>query len=268
MRKNITVAVLSALTTLSCSNQTAGSPFQVPFSIGGLQRPDAGPLFFTTSLNWAVELDAANIYLGPFYFNIDPPEQGVYRSGVVIAQSLLQVSVDALNPNLVPVSGGVNGETGQSIGPAVAVELGLLPPDDTITDPDAGGPLRQGSAYLTGVASRGGVLVPFAGWIVIDANLATIEDPLSWQQRVNGALCNLNFTTTDSLLTLQVDPTTWFDGADFGTLLPSANADGGSNEGGADGGPYGWTDVSAFETAVLNGIQQTTGVYTFQLATQ
>ncbi len=255
-----------ALLALSCSNQTAGNPFQVPFSISGLERPDAGPLFFTTPLNWAVQLDAAQVYLGPFYFNIDPPEQGVYRSGVVTAQSLLQVTVDTLNPSLVPVPGGVNGETGTSIGPAVAVELDLFPPDATITntDADAGGPTGLGSAYLAGVASRGGVQVPFAGWIVIDANLATIQNPLSWIQRVNGALCDLNFTTTDSLLTLQVDPTTWFDGADFSTLLPSGGSDGGT----PDGGPYGWTDVSAFETAVLNGIQQTTGVYTFQLTSQ
>jgi len=256
----------AALLALSCSDQTAGNPFQVPLSISGLERPDAGPLFFTTPLNWAVQLDTARIYLGPFYFNIDPPEQGVYRSGVVIAQSLLQVTVDALNPSLVPVPGGVNGETGTSIGPAVAVELDLFPPNATITnsDADAGGPTGLGSAYLAGVASRDGVQVPFAGWIVIDANLATIQNPLSWIQRVNGALCDLNFTTTDSLLTLQVDPTTWFDGADFSTLLPSGTSDGGT----PDGGPYGWTDVSAFETAVLNGIQQTTGVYTFQLTSQ
>ena len=38
----------AALLALSCSNQTAGNPFQVPFSISGLERPDAGPLFFTT----------------------------------------------------------------------------------------------------------------------------------------------------------------------------------------------------------------------------
>jgi hypothetical protein len=261
--RSATATVLAALLALSCSNQTAGTPFQVPFSVSGLQRPDAGPLLFTTPLDWTVELDAAKIYLGPFYFNIAPPEQGVYRSGVVIAQSLLQVSVDTLNSSLVSVPGGVSGETGSSIGPAVAVELDLLPPDATSTLPDAGGTSGQGSAYLAGVASQAGVQIPFAGWIVIDANLATVQDPLSWQQRVNGALCNLSFTTADSLLTLQVDPTTWFDGADFATLLPSGGSDGGS-----DGGSYGWTFVSAFETAVLNGIQQTTGVYTFQLTSQ
>ena len=123
MRRHAAWMLPAALLALSCSNQTAGNPFQVPFSISGLERPDAGPLFFTTPLNWAVQLDAAQIYLGPFYFNIDPPEQGVYRSGVVIAQSLLQVTVDTLNPSLVPVPGGVNGETGTSIGPAVAVDL-------------------------------------------------------------------------------------------------------------------------------------------------
>jgi hypothetical protein len=266
MMRNAAWTLPLALLAASCSNQTAGDPFQVPFSISGLQRPETGPLRFTTPLNWAVQLDAAQIYLGPFYFNIAPPEQGVYRSGVVTAESLVQVAVDTLDPSPVPVPGGVNGETGTSIGPAVAAELDLFPPDATLTgvDPDAGGPTGLGSAYLAGVASRGGVQLPFAGWIVIDSNLATIQNPLSWIQRVNGALCDLNFTTTDSLLTLQVDPTTWFDGADFSTLLPNGSPDGGA----PDGGPYDWTDVSAFETAVLNGIQQTTGVYTFQLTSQ
>jgi hypothetical protein len=264
MRRSVALTLLAAVLVVGC-NQTAGNPFKVPFSISGLQRPDAGPLFFTTSLEWAVELDAAKIDLGPFYFNIAPPEPGQYRSGVVIAQSLLQVTVDTLNPAFVPVPGGVTGQTGAGVGPAVAVELDLLPPDPTITDPDVGGPANNASAYLAGTASLAGVQVPFAGWIVIDANLASVDNPLPWIQRVNGALCDLSFTTTDAQLSLEVDPTTWFDGADFSTLLPTQSPDGGHDGGTPDGGPYGWTNTSAFQTAVLNGIQQTTGVYSFVL---
>ncbi len=267
MRRKLALSVLAAWLTAGCSNQTAGSPFTVPFSISGVVRPDAGPLFFTTALGWAVELDAAKIDLGPFYFNIAPPEPGEYRTGVVIAQSLLQVTVDTLNPAFIPVPGGVSGETGAGIGPAVAVELDLLPPDPTITDPDVGGPLGNASAYLAGTASMNGVQVPFQGWIVIDSDLATVDDPLTWIQRVNGAFCDLSFTTTDRQLTLEVDPTTWFDGADFSTLLPPQSPDAGTADGGP-GGPYGWTDVSAFQAAVLNGIQQTTGVYSFTLTAQ
>ncbi len=260
MRRNVALTLLGVLLVAGCSKQTAGSSFRVDFSVAGLQRPDAGPLFFTTALGWDVELDAAKIDLGPFYFNIDPPEQGQFRSGVVIAESLLQVTVDTLNPRVIPVLGGVTGVTGGSVGPAVAVEIDLFPPGDTISDPDVGGPSNNATAYVAGVAIKAGVVVPFRGWIVIDANLASVDDPLPWIQRVNGALCDLSFTTDGGLLTLQVDPTTWFDGSDFSTLLP---ADAGT----ADGGPYGWTDVSAFAGTVLNGIQNTTGVYTFQLST-
>jgi hypothetical protein len=263
MTRNVALTLLAVFLVMGCSKQTAGSPFQIDFSVSGLQRPDAGPLFFTSALGWDVEMDAAKINLGPFYFNIDPPEQGQFRSGVVIAQSLLQVTVDTLNPRLIPVFAGVTGQTGGSVGPAVAVEIDLFPPGDAIFDPDVGGPNDNASAYIDGVASKAGVVVPFRGWIVIDANLASIDDPLPWIQRVNGALCNLSFTTDGGLLRLQVDPTTWFDGADFASLLPPEAADGGT----PDGGPYGWTDVSAFAGAVLNSIQNTTGVYTFQLTT-
>ena len=259
MTRTATIGVLVLLQGLGCSNQTSGGLFQGPFSIGGLERPSAGPLFFTTSLGWAVELDAAKIDLGPFYFNIDPPNTSQFRSGVVISESLQQVTVDALNPVLLAVAGGIRGQTGT----AVAVEIGLFPPDSTITDPDVGGPAGNATAYLTGLATMAGQQVPFKGWVVIDANLASTDTPLPWLQRVNGAVCDLDFAASNQPLTLRVDPTSWFDGADFSSLLPPGAADGGTDAG--PGGPYGWADVSNFEASVLNQIQATTGVYAFEL---
>lgn len=260
MRRNVEALLLLALLFAACSNQSAGGLFQAPFSISGLERPDGGPLFFTTPLGWAVELDTAKINLGPFYFNIDPPDPAQFRSGVVIAESLLQVTVDALNPNLVPVLGGVSGQTGA--GSAVAVEIDLFPPGPTITDPNLVG-VDGGTAYLTGTATMQGFTVPFQGWVIISESLASIASPLPWIQRVNGALCDLNFASSNQLLTLKVDPTTWFDQANFLELVPNGGV--GSDAGISDGG-YGWTDVSAFNQAVLGQIQFTTGVYTFNLA--
>jgi len=251
-----------ALLLGACSNQTAGGLVHVPFSISGLPRPDGGPLFLTTPLGWAVELDTAKIDLGPFYFNIDPPDPGQFRSGVVIAESLQQVTVDALNPALVPIVGGVSGQTGA--GAAVAAEIDLFPPGSTITDPDLVG-VDGGTAYLAGVATMQGFTVPFQGWVFITQNLASIDNPLPWIQRVNGALCDLNFTSSSQALTLQVDPTTWFDQANFLELVPN---EGLASDAGAPDGGYGWTDVSAFNQAVLGQIQFTTGVYTFNLTSQ
>ncbi len=267
MSWKVAVSVMAVVVAGGCSNRTAGNLFEASFSIGGLQRPDAGPLFFTTELGWAVELDAAKIDLGPFYFNIDPPNTGEFRDGVVIAESLRQVTVDTLNPALVPVTDGVSGQTGAGAGPAVAVEIELFPPDSTITDPDVGGPAKNATAYLAGVASMGVTQVPFEGWVIIDSSLASVDTPLPWIQRVNGAECDLNFVTSPSLLTLQVDPTTWFNGADFAQLLPAQSTDAGTADGGP-GGPYGWTVDSAFQAAVLNNIQATTGVYAFELTPQ
>ncbi len=55
---------------------------------------------------------------------------------------------------------------------------------------------------------------------------------------------------------LRVDPSTWFDSADFAALLqgtPDAQ------------GNYGWVVGSSFNQALLVGIKQTSGVYAFQL---
>ncbi len=222
--------------------------------------------FSPCRLGWDVELDAAKIDLGPFYFNIDPPNTSQFRSGVVIAESLRQVTVDALNPALVSVTEGVGGQTGT----AVAVELDLFPPDSTITDPDVGGPAGNGSAYLAGVATLAGKEVPFKGG---SSSIQTWHRPMPPCHGSNARErrgVRPGFRDEQRPADVARRPTTWFDGANFASLLP-AGPDGGSDGGLSDGGPsgpYGWTDVSAFEAAVLNQIQATTGVYTFALTSQ
>jgi hypothetical protein len=235
---------------------------QIPYSIGGPQFADGGPLQFTSAMGWKVTLQAAKIDLGPFYFNIDPPNTSQFRDGVVIVEALRQVTLDLLDPTLVPVPGGAQGE----LGTAIAVEVDLLPPDPTITDPDVVGPTDTSSAFFSGVATGpadAGMIVPFRGWITIDQSLASSSTPLPWLQRVNGAVCALDFSGDQQALTLRVDPTSWFDTADF-SELPGDGSGGGVNPG--DGGPYGWDETSNFHLAVLGQIQATTGVYAFALS--
>jgi hypothetical protein len=256
MRRRSCLAL--SLLLAACSRSTSGGLLQIPYAIGGPPFADGGPMQLTTALGWAVTLEAAKIDLGPFYFDIDPPNTSQFRDGVVIVEALAQVTVNVLDPNLYPLSGGAQGE----LGTAVAAEIDLLPPDPTITDPDVGGPTSTSSAYFRGVAvsADAGLTVPFEGWITIDQSLASSSTPLPWLQRVNGALCDLDFSGDQQSLVLRVDPSSWFDTADFSDLLQPGGVSPTS-----DGGPYGWETTSNFQLAVLGQIQATTGVYTFGL---
>jgi hypothetical protein len=243
-------------------NATTGNLFTAPFAVGGAARDAGGSLGFETPLGWEVELDQAKIALGPFYFNIQPPQTATLRSGLVIYEVTSQVVVDPLDPTLHPVDGGGSGLTGQ----AIAVEIDLFPPDlsQTLEDQTL---LEQSTAYLAGTASRtidGGVqAIPFQGFITINQSLATDSNPLPALQRVNGASCDVSFTTAPSAVELRVDPTHWFDAADFSSLLQLP--DGGMSTPTPDGGPYSWSIDTSFHAQVLNGIYSLTGVYLFDL---
>jgi len=92
--------------------------------------------------------------------------------------------------------------------------------------------------------------------VAIDLRLATPQTPPALLQRVNGANVDLVFAPSGQQLLLRVDPSTWFNTADFAPLLtgtPDSN------------GNYGWSVDSSFNAAVLTGIKQTSGVYDFQL---
>jgi hypothetical protein len=255
-------SVLPLLALLGACNATAGNLFAAPFSVGGVARDAGGSLTFESPLGWQVELDAAKIALGPFYFNVQPPQSPTLRSGVVIYQVVSQVVIDPLDPTLHAVDGGGTGITGQ----AVAVEIDLFPPDldQTLEDQTL---LNQATAYLSGIASQstdGGVLaIPFEGFITINQSLATDSNPLPSLQRVNGADCNLIFTTALQAVQMRVDPTHWFDGADFSSLLQLS--DGGRATPTPDGGPFSWTIASSFHAQVLNGIYSLTDVYLFDV---
>jgi hypothetical protein len=257
MRNGPAIALLALL---AACNATEGNLFEAPFSVGGVARDGGGAFTFQSPLGWQVELDAAKIALGPFYFNVQPPQSPTLRSGVVIYQVVSQVVVDPLDPTLFAVDGGGTGITGQ----AIAVEVDLFPPDldQTLEDQTL---LNQSTAYLSGIASRttdGGVqAIPFQGFITINSSLATDANPLPSLQRVNGADCNLTFTTAPQAVQMRVDPTHWFDTADFASLLQLP--DGGTATPTPDGGPYSWTIDSSFHAQVLNGIYSLTGVYLF-----
>jgi hypothetical protein len=222
-----------------------------------------------------VTLTKARAALGPFYFNVAPPPQQGFRDGTVIMEVTAQAVVDVLDPTprSIPIdaktSTGADGETGT----AVSVEIDLFPPDDTQCDCNAtllsnySG--EAGQAYVAGTATMGPSSVPFAGWITIDQSLATPNDQLPYLQRIAGASVNLSFTSNQQSLALQVDPTHWFDQADFSVFPPiPSSADAGTldaNKYSLINGAYTWTNHSTFHNQLLQGFWATTGVYDFTL---
>jgi hypothetical protein len=160
---------------------------------------------------------------------------------------------------------------------------------------------QQGTAYLAGQASKGGAVIQFAGRVQITSALVTSQSPIDQLARVPGACpsgiesdCSLTFTTTSEPLELRVNPSHWFDFANFCEIVtppPEASgSDGGAivdppdesagDAGVRDGGGtaavpapcspvagtvYGWADTNPFNSTVLGGMKSAIGVYQFSL---
>jgi hypothetical protein len=162
------------------------------------------------------------------------------------------------------------------------------------------------SAFVAGTAQQPQgartLVVPFYGFITIDETTGgnpndPASAPLNTLQRVSGAgvcpeggscvcpdggSCYLPFTTEPVSLVARIDPTHWFDGVDFASLIPPPPTcgDGGAGDAGCDAGP-GWSpDAGAltwnsagpdgtFNTELVEqGLQAATGVYLFSLEPQ
>ena len=293
---------LLALGAVACGGTTGGNLIQMPLQAGGIARDGAQPFSFVTGQGWNVTLTDAQVVLGPLYFNIDAPQPSVFRSGVVIVQATTQFIVDMLDPALRNVPGGANGETGA----AISVEIGFFTTVDSYNDmgivgTDGGAlplpaPLaasgQKGTAYLAGEATKEGAVVDFAGRVQITGALVSELNPIDQLARVAGADCNLKFTTKSGPLELRVNPSHWFDQANFCNVVrppPVAVAGDGGVDAGAsavsvgDGGVdassplvgapcapaagtvYDWADTNPFNSAVLSGMKGSVGVYQFSL---
>lgn len=239
-------AVCSAL-FLGCGASTGGALIHIPMSVGG-----SGNATFTTPLGWTVTLRSARIALGPYYFNVSKqPSTTTAQSGLVIVQATEQSVVDPLDPTLVPLLGGADGQSGE----AFTAYIGLLPPDQQQSSADQA-LLGSSVAYMEGTAMKGATTVPFAGFVTIDVRQATPQLPPTVLQRVSGATVDLTFVSSEQQLRLEVDATHWFDRTDFSLLLSGQPS---------DAGVYTWTDKDPFHSSLLNGIKSVEDVYLFSL---
>ncbi len=211
---------LGSLTLTPGCGSTGGALVTLPFQAGGAARAAAGPMTFNTPNGWTVTLTQAVIALGPFYFNISPPEQNVFRSGTVIIEATEQVIVDVLDPDPLRRARRRRRRDGQFTGGR-----------------DRSLPARRHPTCRRSRAARlhhAGQLpqrwnrrrhrhqerrsVPFSGYVIIDQAQVTATETLADLQRVNGAVASLVFTPAPQTLTLRVDPTDWFQQADFSQL--------------------------------------------------
>jgi hypothetical protein len=235
--------LLICLSMLSCGT-TGGALVTLPMSVRGVQ----GPLTFTTNTGWTVTLTTAKAALGPFYFNANPPDTQSFRNGTVILEATEQVVVDTLDPSPRALAGGADGETGTT----VAVEIDLFPPDSTQTAAVRSEIGAGNFGIVAGTATKAGLTVAFSGPLAIaalsDASLQTTQKPLLAQERIRGAAVSLDVTAASQSLVMQVDPTHWFDSVDFSQLTNGT-----------------WDIHSAILNALIQGVQQESGVYTFSL---
>jgi hypothetical protein len=312
---------LLALGVVECGGTTGGNLIQMPLQAGGIARDASQPFTFVTGQGWTVTLTAAQVVLGPLYFNIDATSTASFRTGVVIVQAIEQFIVDMLDPTLQNVPGGANGETGT----AVSVEIGFYTTQNdynhmALVGADGGAttlpaPLaadgQKGTAYLAGEATKNGAVVDFAGRVQITGSLVTITSPIDFLATLTGTCagvnplippgCNLKFTTTSGPVQLRVDPSTWFDQANFCNIVRPppvrlAGDAGVGDAGGGDAGPsvvsagdgsvdagspivgapcaptagtvYDWADTNPFNSAVLEKMKNSDGVYLFSLGGQ
>jgi hypothetical protein len=247
------IAVVAVSLLLGCGS-TGGALVTLPFEAGGVARSPAGPMTIVSPTGWTITLTTALIALGPFYINHDPPDTQNFRNGTVIIEATGQVVVDALDPQLHDMPGGADGESGT----AVAVEIGLFPPD--ATQP---GTIRRALSgnvgLIEGSATRDGLTLVFSGPIVINQGLVTPTISLAGLERVNGADVQLNFTAGPQRLSLRVDPSGWFDQVDFGSLLSGSGTS-------SNNGVYTWDATSTFLNQLDQGVKELSGVYSFTVA--
>jgi hypothetical protein len=244
-----------------CAPSTGGE--HVTFSVRGGGFEHAEPsVRFTTNSGWNVTLLQARIALGPVYLNTVAPiahhrvlqrisdflvptawahGESHLGQGQIVGQVTEQIEVDALSPNTVEIP---NGGDGIDV-PVRSAELWFY---------NREGSMSGAAIRVEGVAERDiedrHEQVHFRGALVMDASLATPQTPIDVARRVRGI--PVDFTLAHGgVLTVRVDPRTWFQGADFSEIR-------------------GESDIADFTTndnvgrAFVNATRASRGVYDFR----
>jgi hypothetical protein len=238
-------AALVAWVVLSSACASDDQFERVAFSAfwAGAARESAGPITTLTPQGWSVVLDAAYLSFGPVYArNARPDASTSEENGRVVAQVLSIHTVDALSPDRVPASVQGLGITE----PALSGEVRLA---GATSGPiaDAQGS-RYAVAYVRGVASKDGAVVPFEGFL----DFGPPPDAQAYQWFTNHRVLKipLGFVASEGgELEVRVDPTHWLDRVDFSLNL-------------SDDGTQRFR-TPALQVALRSGIAAPIGVYTW-----
>lgn len=225
----------------ACEPGTGGQPITFSLALATAPSiPGAAHGVFTTSTGWDVILEEACIAVGPIYFFagashlqqasatantrrpaswanrffhlvVQPahahPGDSHFSGGEVRGEWLGQVALDALAPIPLPL-GLQNGLAGS----VRSFSLRLDPPRGPLA---ADLCLRGHHAWVSGVASKAGVNIPFEGGLAIE-NIGT-------NRRVDGLPLVGEFSTGTGVR-IAVRPSVWLDQADFDALTVDALA--------------------------------------------
>jgi hypothetical protein len=226
MNRRSLLAALGALCLAGCGDSTGSGRVAFAVRVGGVERADRGPLTFDTEQGWRVTLTDARVALGPIYLNTLAPvvarrslgdrlvdffvrpayAHGEWHLGAgrIVGEVTTQTLVDALDPSLSAIAGGGDGV----LDAVQSVEFWYF----------NYAPMQGAAVRVAGVAEKGADRVPFEGALVIDERLATPQMPIDIARRVRGVPAR--FALVDGgALTVRVDPSGWFRGADFSELL-------------------------------------------------
>ena len=225
--------VALAATLLACGADTGSRRFSFDARAGGAASATGAPLVFTNQVGWTITLSRADVTLGPVYLNVQPPLRvgGWYDwlvrpafaqashldEGRVAGEVLGQVRFSALSAELVPfpVAGTLAQEEVRT------AEVWFYPSPGAPAESSA---IDSVALDVAGEASREGVVIAFAGQLVLDAD---------WlPQQVAGTRGNASITEIRQVrgiaagfypeegghLELRLDVTRLFRGANFASL--------------------------------------------------
>jgi len=191
LRTVVALAMAGAITMplWSCGH-TLGESIQLRTGVMGTTATGGSPASFVNRRGWQVDLTEAYVVIGPIYFYEAAPQAHwldgvvglrqahahlVVSRGTVLGEVLQQHVIDLLS-GAVHDTGTWSGVAGQ----CQSAEVQLLPPGEHELGPTSHAIelVRGHTIWLSGVAAKDGVTIPFEGGLTLpdEGKLRLIED--------------------------------------------------------------------------------------------
>lgn len=218
----VLAASLGAMAAPSCVDETSGEEVTWALAVQGLTDQGEATSSFENARGWTVELEQANLLIGPLYFYSGAPRASLFdrllgiQSAYACAAHAQFQSGETLGE--VPMQFGVDLMAGETLlaedlrgsaGRVQSFELHLQEPGATTPGNDRASQAPTSTLIFAGTASKDGQQVPFAGQLTLPEE-GTI-------QAVDSIPANLELADGDTLrVGVRLDR--WFQDVDFSTL--------------------------------------------------